>query len=212
MEKPALPRSRASLTAGLLVALVVGGGARHADAAAEGVYALRGAGQLSCSQYLQAYEAQDRVLYMTVGWIEGYVTALNEVRDGVFEHLSWQTPELVLDLLRNHCVGNPNDILANAMRLFVRATAATRLSEPSELVEVPVPEGEPIEIYRATLRRAQEMLAELGHYSSTVDGAYGPGTAAALRAFQEAQGLPETGLPDQRTLLVLFAPTFEGVN
>jgi membrane-bound lytic murein transglycosylase B len=58
----------------------------------------------------------------------------------------------------------------------------------------------------------QSSLAELGHYTSTVDGVYGPGTAAAIRAFQAEQGLPESGLPDQRTLLVLFAPTFEGIN
>lgn len=185
---------------------------RPALAAVDDVYALRGAGQLSCSQYLEAYQEEGRILYMTAGWIDGYVTALNRVQDGVFEHLAWQETGLVLDLLRNHCNGNPNDVLANAMQLFVRATASTRLTEPSELLEIPVPDGEPIDIYRDTLRQAQELLARDGHYTSTVDGAYGPGTAAAFRAFQAAKSLPETGLPDQRTLLVLFAPTLEGVN
>lgn len=183
-----------------------------AGAAIDGVYALRGAGQLSCEQYLEAYEEEGRVLYMTAGWIDGYITALNRLENGVFEHLSWQETGLVLDLLRNHCSNNREDVLANAMHLFVRATAATRLTEQSELVQIPTPNGEPIDIYKATIARMQRLLADLGHYNSTVDGAFGPGTAAAIRAFQAAHNLPETGLPDQRTLLVLMAPTFEGVN
>jgi hypothetical protein len=186
---------------------------QSATAAVNDVYALRGPGQLSCAQYLEAYEEEGRILYMTAGWIDGYVTAMNRVEDGVFEHLSWQETGLVLDLLRNHCEANKNDVLANALQLFIRATASTRLTAQSELVEIPVPNSDNvIDIYKATLARVQSQLAELGHYTSTVDGAYGPGTAAAIRAFQAEVGLPENGLPDQRTLLVLFAPTLEGAN
>lgn len=204
---------RVGLVAGLL-SLAGGVGAdRPVQAAVGDVYALRGAGQLSCAQYLAAYEEEGRVLYMTAGWVDGYVTALNRLQNGVFEHLSWQETGLVLDLLRNHCTANPEDVLANAVHLFVQATASTRLTQSSELIEIPVPGGSGvIDIYRETIRRVQSMLAELGHYTSTVDGAYGPGTAAAITAFQAQHGLPENGLPDQRTLLVLFAPTFQGIN
>ncbi len=201
------------LATGLGIASGLAAADRPAAAATGDVYALRGAGQLSCAQYLEAYEEQGSVLYMTAGWIDGYVTALNRVETGVFEHLSWQETGLVLDLLRNHCVANQQDVLANAVHLFLQATASTRLTEPSELLEITLPDGAgALDLYQATIARVQRMLADLGHYSSTVDGLYGPGTAAAIRAFQAAQGLPENGLPDQRTLLVLFAPTFEGVN
>lgn len=205
---------RAHLAIGVLaVGLGLVSAERLGHAATDDVYALRGAGQLSCAQYLQAYEEQGSVLYMTAGWIDGYVTALNRVEPGVFEHLSWQETGLVLDLLRNHCTANPDDVLANAVQLFVRATAATRLTEASQLIEIQVPDGGGVlDIYQRTIARAQGMLAELGHYNSTVDGLYGPGTAAAFRAFQAEHGLPENGLPDQRTLLVLFAPTFESIN
>ena len=205
--------TRFALVAGLLGLAGGMGGERTAQAAVGDVYALRGAGQLSCAQYLEAYAEEGSVLYMTAGWIDGYVTALNRLEDGVFEHLSWQETGLVLDLLRNHCTANPEDVLANAVHLFVRATDSTKLTESSELIEIPVPEsGGAIDIYRATISRVQSTLAELGHYTSTIDGAYGPGTAAAIKLFQAEAGLPETGLPDQRTLLVLFAPTFQGIN
>jgi hypothetical protein len=204
---------RVGLLAGLLIVGGTVGGERAARAVVDDVYALRGAGQLSCAQYLEAYAEEGRVLYMTAGWIDGYVTALNRMEQGVFEHLSWQETGLVLDLLRNHCTANPTDSLANAMQLFVQATAATRLTQPSELIEIPIPgSNNALDVYKATISRVQSMLAELGHYAATVDGVYGPGTAAAIRAFQAEQGLPESGLPDQRTLLVLFAPTFEGIN
>ena len=205
-------------TSGALLTALTGFGwlavaATPATAAVNDVYALRGPGQLSCAQYLEAYEEEGRVLYMTAGWIDGYVTAMNRVEDGVFEHLSWQETGLVLDLLRNHCTANPNDVLANAVQLFMRASASTRLTEQSELVEIPVPGTDnAIDIYKATVARVQSRLAELGHYTSTVDGAYGPGTAAAIKAFQAEAKLPETGLPDQRTLLVLFAPTLQGTE
>lgn len=201
------------LAAGLGLVLGLAAIGRPVVAQDGDVYALRGAGQLSCAQYLEAYQEEGSVLYMTAGWIDGYVTALNRVESGVFEHLSWQETGLVLDLLRNHCEANQGDVLANAVHLFIRATASTRLTESSELLEISAPDGAgTLDVYQATIARLQRMLADLGHYDSTVDGLYGPGTAAAIRAFQAEAGLPENGLPDQRTLLVLFAPTFEGIN
>ncbi len=40
-----------------------------------------------------------------------------------------------------------------------------------------------------------------------MDGAFGPGTKAAVEAFQRAAGIEATGVPDQRTLATLFYGT-----
>lgn len=40
----------------------------------------------------------------------------------------------------------------------------------------------------------QEQLADLGYYRSETDGIYGPGTQAAVEAFQEAEGLDPDGV------------------
>ncbi len=40
----------------------------------------------------------------------------------------------------------------------------------------------------------QAALAWFGHYEAAVDGAFGPGTRAAIAAWQQAQGLPATGV------------------
>jgi peptidoglycan hydrolase-like protein with peptidoglycan-binding domain len=58
---------------------------------------------------------------------------------------------------------------------------------------------------RERVRLAQERLAAAGFDPGPVDGAMGPRTRAALRAFQEARGLDPTGEPDGPTLAELGA-------
>lgn len=69
-------------------------------------------------------------------------------------------------------------------------------------------EGTPYEVAPPDLQRnvilgAQMRLAQRGYYRSVVDGIYGPGMAAALRAFQSEEGLEPTGTLDMETLAAL---------
>ena len=58
----------------------------------------------------------------------------------------------------------------------------------------------PPEIQQRVVARAQIVLARGGYYRSGSDGMYGPGTAAALRAYQSQVGLAPTGRLDIDTL------------
>ncbi|MCB1507853.1 MAG: SEL1-like repeat protein [Hyphomicrobiaceae bacterium] len=53
------------------------------------------------------------------------------------------------------------------------------------------------------IRRAQELLAQRGYTPGPADGVSGPQTVEAVRAFQRAAGLAETGSVDQQLLDVL---------
>ena len=53
---------------------------------------------------------------------------------------------------------------------------------------------------RADVERAQQALAQAGHDPGSIDGVMGPQTVAALRAYQKANSLPETGRLDEATL------------
>lgn len=69
-------------------------------------------------------------------------------------------------------------------------------------------EGTPYEVAPPDLQRniilgAQMRLARQGYYRRAVDGIYGPGMAAALRAFQSRAGLEPTGALDMETLEAL---------
>jgi peptidoglycan hydrolase-like protein with peptidoglycan-binding domain len=58
----------------------------------------------------------------------------------------------------------------------------------------------------ADVAQAQRALRERGHDPGAIDGALGPRTTAALRAFQEAQGLAPTGRLDDATRAKLGEP------
>ena len=69
----------------------------------------------------------------------------------------------------------------------------------------PAPTAMTGDLPRERVRRVQERLAAAGFDPGPVDGAMGPRTRAALRAFQEARGLDPTGEPDGPTLAELGA-------
>ncbi len=55
------------------------------------------------------------------------------------------------------------------------------------------------------VRTVQQRLKELGYYTSSVDGVYGNGSIAAVKAFQKNNGLTADGLAGTRTFQVLFS-------
>jgi peptidoglycan hydrolase-like protein with peptidoglycan-binding domain len=55
----------------------------------------------------------------------------------------------------------------------------------------------------STVRDAQQALQDKGHDVGPIDGLMGPKTAAAVREFQQAQGLKATGRLDRETLSAL---------
>ena len=56
---------------------------------------------------------------------------------------------------------------------------------------------------RDDVKGAQQALAHAGHDPGSIDGVMGPQTVAALRAYQKANGLSETGQLDEATLAKL---------
>ena len=51
----------------------------------------------------------------------------------------------------------------------------------------------PVQLSRADIRRAQELLAQLGFDPGPIDGLIGPRTREAVQGFEEARGLPASG-------------------
>jgi peptidoglycan hydrolase-like protein with peptidoglycan-binding domain len=62
---------------------------------------------------------------------------------------------------------------------------------------------------REVLQQGQRQLKALGFDPGTMDGTFGPQTEAALRAYQQAYRLPQTGRLDDVTLRSLLPERFE---
>ncbi len=55
-----------------------------------------------------------------------------------------------------------------------------------------------------SVEKLQQALKIKGYYKSTVDGKYGDQTVAAVKAYQKAMGLSQTGKADYATIMKLF--------
>lgn len=179
---------------------------RAADS--EGAFAVKGAGSVTCGELIGALEENSQRGLLLLGWVEGYVSAANQFVEGVFDFTPWQRAEMTSDLLVNLCDGNRDQAVFRVMGRLLTAMEPSRLDQRSEVETIPAGESVQFEIYRETLKQAQERLIELGHLDGGADGRYGPKTAAAISDFQRAAGVQINSLPDQETLFALFADSF----
>ena len=169
-----------------------------------GEFAAKGAGRLTCEQYLGIREQKSRDYYVTAGWIEGYISGINALQPKTYDATPWQTTELVLGLLARACESETDARILDLINRYLREVITLRLREKSELVTVSTGDAAVL-IYREVLSMVQQRLEAINFDPGTTDGAPdNPATVAALSAFQKERGLPETGLPDQLTLLNLF--------
>lgn len=72
-------------------------------------------------------------------------------------------------------------------------------------VQLPLPVSAPPSVStpflrRDLIRKVQERLQAVGFSPGTIDGGLGAQTRSALRGFQQSEGLPATGDPDEQTL------------
>lgn len=181
--------------------LLVMSAASAADS--DGQFALKGAGFLPCQVFVQEREKRTNIYYMIGGWVEGYLSAHNRYAGDTYDVASFETLELLLSVLQNHCQSHPNDRLYTVVNSIVQQLHPDRIVAESPRVEIT--EGElTARLYRKTIRRMQEKLAARGLYKDPVDGIYTEATRSAIMAFQSDLEFETTGFPDQATLWRLF--------
>lgn len=197
--------------AATLALTTVGPWAGPADAAdAAGNFAIKGAGAQTCGRLLADLAADGRNLALYGGWIEGYVTAVNQYEPGSFDATPWHSTETLIALLRSACAERPPETrLMDAAVALLQRLAPLRLAEASPLTGLRHG-GRVVMIYDAVLAAALRRLAAEGFPTPEDAEGFGSAAAEAFEAFQRARGLPATGLPDQATLLELFHRPADG--
>ncbi len=168
-------------------------------------FALRGAGLASCEQFLKAMQERQENVLVAGSWLEGYITAVNQFSPDTFDIAPWQSTQALLGLVSRNCERNPQAGFFRIVDSMMNFLKQTRLRAQSE--QVPAEAGaNKLYLYRETMKDVQQKLIEFGFLKGGADGQYGPNTRSALEAFQKAQQIEPTGLPDQNTLFRLLTP------
>ena len=166
---------------------------------ANGEFALKGAGFLTCKAYAEERARRSDVYYMIGGWLDGFISAHNKYAHDTYDVTSFESAELLLRVIDGHCKANPDDRLYSVINSLVTQLGHERLQEKSVRVEIVEGRRKAV-LYRETIGRIQTKLTQLGLYKAPVDSAYTDATRSALMAFQSDIGFEMTGFPDQATL------------
>jgi len=174
-------------------------------ATADEKYAIRGAGLIDCQTYMTEAEKQSSAYLMIGGWIDGYITGVNQYAADTYDVTSFESTELFAEILNNHCKKNPEDRLFPVINSIIAQRWDSRIKEQTPLVGVKLGEFS-VQIYRESIVRMQQRLAEKGFYTAKASGQFDADTITAIASYQETlDGYAATGFPDQATLWALFA-------
>lgn len=171
-----------------------------------GQFALRGAGLLPCSVITREREARSELYRLAAAWTDGYLTGINQHQDTTYDAASFESTELLMAVVAEHCQSNPNDPLFGVLNSLFEKLAPSRLQEKSPKLEITNGQLR-TSLYVSVLTRAQNVLASHGYYSGDATGEYDGGTIAALKGYQSSIGFEPTGFPDQATLWRLLRGT-----
>ncbi|MSP67880.1 MAG: peptidoglycan-binding protein [Alphaproteobacteria bacterium] len=196
-----LPAAAAALT--LLLGIGASSDATAADS--KGQFALRGAGLATCEQFVKALEERGNDMFAIGGWLDGYLTALNQYVPQTFDVAPWQSTDSMANIILRNCRQDPQQRFIAVVSSMANAFKKTQLKELSNRKPIKVANAQTL-VYDETVKRVQEALANTGHFTGKPDGQFGPATQAAIEAYQKASSIDMTGLPDQRTLWGLLGP------
>lgn len=180
--------------------------AQAADSNAQ--FSIRGAGLVTCEAFVAEREAKSPSYLMIGGWLDGYITGVNQYAKDTFDAVPFQSAELLLLIMDRHCRSNPQDRLFAVVNTVLNRLQNDRLTSSSPMVAVRVGEYQTA-LYVEVIRRLQLELQAAGYLSEEPNGRWTSDTEKALAAYQKASGLDGTGYPDQTTLWKLLAAESE---
>jgi Putative peptidoglycan binding domain len=196
-----LMKLRVLLLTSALIALAPG----HPRAAdSSGHFAPRGVGLTTCEQFLQALEERQESILLAGGWLEGYMSAINQLMPNTFDIAPWQNTDTIFALVKTNCERNRDQRFFDIVIAMIRFLEENRLQEQSNRVLAEADDQRVI-VYEEVMRDVQQRLIDKGLLQGNADGQFGAKTMAALQEFQKKENMPVTGLPDQMTLWRLLS-------
>ncbi|MGH8146307.1 MAG: peptidoglycan-binding domain-containing protein [Rhodanobacteraceae bacterium] len=188
-----------------VVSILVAASIRVAVAADQkGQYGIRGAGLVTCQIYNQQRKARSRAYDVIGGWIDGYITGINQYAGDTYDTAPFETTELYAALVSEYCKKHPKTPIFTVLNSLVKYHWKDRLRASSPKVEVVVGKQK-AKMYTEVIRQIQQRLSQRGFYHGKVTDSYGPAVQKAMGAFQSSLHFKPTGFPDEASLWQLFA-------
>lgn len=168
-----------------------------------GNFAIKGGGLQSCQALIKAFEGQTDDLKLYAGWIDGYLTGLNQFTDQTYDFAAWQTSDTLLGMTYSVCQEMPDETrMMDAFIEIVRLIQPGRIVTEDGMIAL-LHEGQGTAVYEKVLDSLKSRLQDLG-YEPGINIGFEKETAQAIALYQKDAGLPQSGLPDQQTLYNLF--------
>ena len=169
-----------------------------------GEFAIKGAGLQTCEAVVRAWDTRSDDLKLYIGWLDGYLTGMNQHFDATFDIAPWQSSATVLGISRQLCrERDGSSRLIDVVNELVRDFSPSRLQEKSNATVIRRGDQAAAQ-YSEIILRMKRRLVEEGFLGGDVDASFGEDTADALERFQEDRGLRVTGVPNQETFFALF--------
>ena len=177
----------------------------------EGKFVSLGVGVAKCEQFLIARQQQSNDYYLFGGWIDGYLSARNQLDQDTYTLTPWQRIDVLAGFLTDYCVKNRDVAFQRAVMVMAEALKPQRLSKSSEMVEIAVSSGLTTTLFKAVLVSTQNKLIEKGYgdkfISGKPTGKFDETTIEAIKKYQKQLGMTETGFLDQITLFAILRDT-----
>jgi hypothetical protein len=187
----------------LLAFLAIPPGSGAADK--DGKYAVRGVGSSKCSQLTSAIDSKDQnirkdAVLLYASWLNGYLSYINRIEKETYDIIPLADSTHLLAVIVGQCRSNADALVESISAQTVGALSKARITSESPLVALTV-DNQKGSFRKATLIALQNKLIALHHFKGKADGDFGTSSQKALRAFQKAEKLKETGFPDTDTLM-----------
>lgn len=169
------------------------------------IYAVKGAGVAYCSTFIESMQLRDKNYFVYGGWVEGYLTGLNQQLTNTFDLAPWQTTELMLKMIEPICKQNPKKQFHEVVKAMAGQFSQDKILQSGNYIQVEADKN--LVFQDSVITRIKTALVEKGFYEGDDNLGWGEAVITAVKNFQRSQGVEETGLPDQVTLYKLFYGT-----